>query len=125
MPEQRCPTSEVYAAFDAGKQLPPEAPDELVSALGRGDAAAVAALLRNNLAAAALTVAPAMGDLLGVVRRSPGVLGTVVCGSGSAIAGVCATMDAATKAAETVRAAGSWSTVTRTVASPHELGDGK
>jgi 4-diphosphocytidyl-2-C-methyl-D-erythritol kinase len=83
-------TPDVFAAFDkltlkgVGKS-----PMPLQEALTHGDAAAVGKHLSNDLLPAALKLYPQVADTLRVGARIPGVLGTVLAGSGPTCAFLC------------------------------------
>ncbi len=81
-------TAAVYRAFDA---LPPPPPDD--GAPVPTDAAGLAGWCRNDLGPAAHALAPSLGDLHGALLAG-GASPPLLCGSGSAIAGI--TPDAAT-----------------------------
>ena len=95
-------TRDVFAAY-AGAHAP------LVPLAGWwNDIAALAAALgerRNDLEAAALALAPAVGDALALLRRRPGCLLARMSGSGPVCFGLFLSADAADAAAETIAAA--------------------
>ena len=95
-------TPTVYRRFDervaAGTSTPMGAgegrPGELVAALARGDATAVAGLLVNDLQPAALDLYPGLAATL-ELGRAAGALAGIVSGSGPTCAFLCADGDAA------------------------------
>ena len=97
-PEAGVSTVEAYRAFDEDP-IEPVAPDAMVSALESGDASAVAAALYNNLAPAAVALAPEIGECLAWLKAQDGVLGAQVTGSGSCSFAICENDDAAARIA--------------------------
>jgi 4-diphosphocytidyl-2-C-methyl-D-erythritol kinase len=100
---------EAYRELDrlrASRRAPGPAgpPDRLLSALADGDLPRIAALLGNDLQAAALSIAPQLADTLaaGVER---GALAALVSGSGPTCAFLCADAPAATLLAAELEAA--------------------
>lgn len=89
-------TPEVYGRFD---ELRPqgcstELSTDLMDALARGDSAALAPLLRNDLAEAALDLMPSLRQTLDAGLEL-GALGAMVSGSGPTCAFLCRNEDAA------------------------------
>lgn len=87
-------TADVYRRFDelgGAEERPAEElrrPNRLLEALAAGHPKALAPLLRNDLQAAALDLAPVLrGRAEGL--RSSGALGVLVSGSGPTLAGLC------------------------------------
>ncbi|HVE76842.1 MAG TPA: 4-(cytidine 5'-diphospho)-2-C-methyl-D-erythritol kinase [Actinomycetota bacterium] len=74
----------------------------LTSAIATGDAVALATLLHNDLEAAAFRLAPELEEIKRIVEDS-GALASVMSGSGSAIAGICADEKDARACAATLR----------------------
>lgn len=78
-------TPAVYGEFDRlneGKAVPePMASDDLLAALAKGDATALAAALSNDLQPAALSLRPSLADTL-AAGRAAGALAGLVSGSG-------------------------------------------
>jgi 4-diphosphocytidyl-2-C-methyl-D-erythritol kinase len=101
-------TASAYAAFDAAP-VPAASSEVLVEACERGDAVRVARALSNNLGVIAGRLVPEVADALAWVSVAEGVLGAAVCGSGSAVFGVCADAASARIAAEAAGARGWWS----------------
>lgn len=83
--EKGLSTPSVFGEFDrlnTGVSLPdPQVPPELLLALRSGDPAALGEALSNDLQPAALSLRPALADVLGI-GREVGALGAVVSGSG-------------------------------------------
>lgn len=82
-------TARVYAAYDevVGRTAPgrPDVDHELIRALRAGDAAALGAVLSNDLQVAALELVPELAETLAVAQDA-GALGVVVSGSGPTVA---------------------------------------
>jgi 4-diphosphocytidyl-2-C-methyl-D-erythritol kinase len=78
--------------------------DDLLAALAAGEPEAIAARLRNDLAAAARAVEPRLEELERTMRAAA-VLGSVVTGSGPTVAGLCRDEAHAREAAARVRGA--------------------
>ncbi len=101
-------TPAVYAAFDrvtADRIVPEPAADPAVlAALIAGDDRALGRCLHNDLQEAALSLRPALGDVLDL-GSAAGALGAIVSGSGPTVAFLAADADAAARVA--VAAAGS------------------
>lgn len=79
-------TPEVFRRFDALTPHPgePVVPDQLMSGLLTGDAAAIAPHLANDLDAPALELAPRLRDVLAAAREA-GALAQLVSGSGPTV----------------------------------------
>lgn len=90
VPDFSLSTSEVYQRADelAATLGGPADLDELKDSLRTGDPERLSALLRNDLEPAAFDLRPQLSSLKEKVE-SAGVLGAVMAGSGSAIAGLC------------------------------------
>lgn len=88
MPGISLSTAEVYARFDelGGTAAPNDAHD-LADALARSDIQRVGASLRNDLADAALAMAPEIGSVRDALAAA-GALGVVMSGSGPAWCGL-------------------------------------
>lgn len=76
------PTAAVYRAFDA---LPPPPPDD--GAPPPRDAAGLSSWVRNDLWPAALALRPGLGRVARALRAA-GAATTLLCGSGSGVAGI-------------------------------------
>ena len=100
-------TVEAYAAFDR-KPIAPAGPEPLCAALAAGDVEAVTTLLHNNLAPAARSLCPEVGEVESWLRSRPGVLAAQVTGSGSCSFAVCESQAAALAVAEAARRRPSW-----------------
>jgi 4-diphosphocytidyl-2-C-methyl-D-erythritol kinase len=102
-------TATVYAELDrlrgdteAGA---PSAPDEVMSALRAGDAAALGRAMRNDLGSATLRLRPQLSRALDT-GRDLGALGGVISGSGPTLAFLCASQDLALRFAAAFSGAG-------------------
>ncbi|MDR1833068.1 MAG: 4-(cytidine 5'-diphospho)-2-C-methyl-D-erythritol kinase [Propionibacteriaceae bacterium] len=93
-------TPEVFRRFDELPAVPfvKEAPDELLQALASADARRVGKELRNDLAAAAVSLRPELGELLSLADGL-GAHGAVISGSGPTVAFLLPGADAAREAA--------------------------
>ena len=107
-------TAAVYKAFDAGPCPAPLDPDPMIDALASGDAARIAALLRNDLADASVRVEPSVAVAGAFVGSLPGILGAQVAGSGATAVGIARDADSAHAAAAAASSRGWWSLATRT-----------
>ncbi len=99
-------TPAVYRHFDAmfpSADPVPAAPDALLAALASGDARAVAACLRNDLAAAAVDLRPQLGELI-ERGEAAGALRGMVSGSGPTVVFLCASPEQAKQVAHELRA---------------------
>lgn len=85
MAERGLSTPAVFREFDrlaAGRDIPePVASDDVLDALAKGDADALAAAVTNDLQPAALSLYPELADTL-ATGRSAGALAALVSGSG-------------------------------------------
>ncbi|MFD8936567.1 4-(cytidine 5'-diphospho)-2-C-methyl-D-erythritol kinase [Streptomyces sp. NPDC059578] len=103
-------TPAVYREFDrltAGTEVPvPQAAPELLDALWRGDAVALAGALTNDLQPAALSLFPSLARTL-AVGRGAGALAGIVSGSGPTTAFLVADEDAGVAVAAALRGSGS------------------
>jgi 4-diphosphocytidyl-2-C-methyl-D-erythritol kinase len=98
------PTPEVYAELDAHRarhradispaETAPTVDADVLQALRAGDAQMLAAVLHNDLQAAALHLSPELGDVLELGERN-GALAGIVSGSGPTVAFLTADLDAA------------------------------
>ncbi|EFF91505.1 4-(cytidine 5'-diphospho)-2-C-methyl-D-erythritol kinase [Streptomyces sp. e14] len=113
-------TPAVYGEFDRlneGVAVPePAASEDLLAALAKGDAHALAAALSNDLQPAALSLRPSLADTL-AAGRAAGALAALVSGSGPTTAFLTPDATTATEVAETLRTSGTCRT-TRVAASP-------
>ncbi|MFJ4952844.1 4-(cytidine 5'-diphospho)-2-C-methyl-D-erythritol kinase [Streptomyces sp. NPDC088760] len=120
MAERGLSTPAVFREFDRmaeGRQVPePVASAELVEALAKGDAEALAAAVSNDLQPAALSLFPELADTL-ESGRGAGALAALVSGSGPTTAFLARDAEAAEKVAEVLRASGTCRTV-RTAVGP-------
>ncbi|GAB1329174.1 4-(cytidine 5'-diphospho)-2-C-methyl-D-erythritol kinase [Streptomyces sennicomposti] len=113
-------TPAVYGEFDRlteGVAVPePAASEELLAALAKGDAHALAAALSNDLQPAALSLRPSLADTL-AAGRAAGALAALVSGSGPTTAFLTPDAATATEVAEALRTSGTCR-ATRVAASP-------
>ncbi|MFF9310838.1 4-(cytidine 5'-diphospho)-2-C-methyl-D-erythritol kinase [Streptomyces sp. NPDC014748] len=113
-------TPAVYGEFDRlneGVAVPePAASEELLAALAKGDAHALAAALSNDLQPAALSLRPSLADTL-AAGRAAGALAALVSGSGPTTAFLTPDATTATEIAEALRTSGTCRT-TRVASSP-------
>ncbi|MEV7860962.1 4-(cytidine 5'-diphospho)-2-C-methyl-D-erythritol kinase [Streptomyces hirsutus] len=113
-------TPAVFREFDRlaqGRDIPePVAAQPLLDALAKGDAAALAASVSNDLQPAALSLFPELSDTLSA-GRAAGALTALVSGSGPTTAFLAADAESAAEVASVLRASGTCRTV-RTAAGP-------
>ncbi|TQJ74595.1 4-(cytidine 5'-diphospho)-2-C-methyl-D-erythritol kinase [Streptomyces sp. SLBN-31] len=113
-------TPAVFREFDrltAGLDVPePVASQELLDALAKGDADALAAAVSNDLQPAALSLFPELADTL-ATGRAAGSLAALVSGSGPTTAFLARDARSAAKVAEALEASGTCRTV-RTTSGP-------
>lgn len=99
IPDFRLPTERVYERFDEiDNQSSRHDLSAMEEALKAADPRALARELRNDLEVAAFDLQPGLRELKEDVAAA-GVLGTILCGSGSAIAGLCSDRRRCTTAA--------------------------
>ncbi len=114
-PEEGVPTPAAYAAFD---RLPPRhggpSLEPLITALRACDARGVARVMRNDLDEAAESIVPTVGAIKRWLSAREGVLGAILCGSGSTVAGLCSDDAVAQAVAREAEAVGWWSCATVT-----------
>ncbi|WP_369235644.1 4-(cytidine 5'-diphospho)-2-C-methyl-D-erythritol kinase [Streptomyces sp. R21] len=110
MAERGLSTPAVFREFDrlsAGVRVPePVASQELIEALAKGDASALAGAVSNDLQPAALSLFPELAETLSV-GRGAGALATLVSGSGPTTAFLAENAEAAEHVAEVLLASGS------------------
>ncbi|WP_225808872.1 4-(cytidine 5'-diphospho)-2-C-methyl-D-erythritol kinase [Streptomyces spinosus] len=120
MAERGLSTPAVFREFDRlaeGREIPePVASAELVAALAKGDAEALAASVSNDLQPAALSLFPELADTL-AAGRGAGALAALVSGSGPTTAFLAPDAGSAEKVAEALRASGTCRSV-RVAAGP-------
>jgi 4-diphosphocytidyl-2-C-methyl-D-erythritol kinase len=113
-------TPAVFREFDRlaeGRDVPePVASQELLDALAKGDAEALAATVSNDLQPAALSLFPELVDTLDA-GRAAGALAPLVSGSGPTTAFLTRDAESAEKVAAALRTSGTCRTV-RTAAGP-------
>jgi len=113
-------TPAVYREFDRlNENVPvpePVASQDLLDALAKGDALALAATLANDLQPAALSLFPSLNDTL-TVGSSAGALATLVSGSGPTTAFLAADAESAAAVARALMASGTCRTA-RVATSP-------
>ncbi len=90
-PRVAAPTGAVYSRFDAlgafGDVAPPPLPETFETV---EEVAGWLSLMRNDLEAAAVEVAPAIGDVLSALRGEPETLAAQMSGSGATCFALCA-----------------------------------
>ena len=115
-------TPAVYAECDrlrGDRPVPEPSPSpEMMTALRSGDARALGAALTNDLQAAAISLMPALGDVLDAGLEF-GALGGVVSGSGPTIAFVAESNEAALDLAVSLTASGAVQDVRRATGPAH------
>lgn len=107
-------TGAAYRQFDASPMQAP-GPESMCAALRDREVQAIAALLFNNLAPAAATLAPETGEVTEWLKAQPGVLGALLSGSGSCSFAICRDEDAAWKVANAAKNRGWWATTAKTL----------
>ena len=107
-PEGGVSTAAAYAAFDAA----PIAVDAAAAAHVREIRNAGEIALFNNLAPAAETLMPELGEIRRWLEAQPGVREALLSGSGSATFAICASFDDACRIAAAARARGLWARTT-------------
>ncbi|MFF2130374.1 4-(cytidine 5'-diphospho)-2-C-methyl-D-erythritol kinase [Streptomyces olivochromogenes] len=112
--ERGLSTPAVFREFDRmneGVRIPePVASQELLDALAKGDAGALARAVSNDLQPAALSLFPALADTL-TAGRNAGALAALVSGSGPTTAFLAADAESARAVADALRASGTCRTV--------------
>ncbi|MGW1502062.1 4-(cytidine 5'-diphospho)-2-C-methyl-D-erythritol kinase [Streptomyces mirabilis] len=112
--ERGLSTPAVFREFDRmneGVRIPePVASHELLDALAKGDAGALARAVSNDLQPAALSLFPALADTL-AAGRNAGALAALVSGSGPTTAFLAADAESARAVAAALRASGTCRTV--------------
>jgi len=115
-------TPAVYAECDrlrGDRPVPDPSPSpEMMTALRSGDARALGAALTNDLQAAAISLMPALGDVLDAGLEF-GALGGVVSGSGPTVAFVAESNEAALDLAVSLTASGAVQDVRRATGPAH------
>ncbi|MGD1220085.1 4-(cytidine 5'-diphospho)-2-C-methyl-D-erythritol kinase [Streptomyces krungchingensis] len=110
-------TPAVFREFDRmneGLRVPePVASQELLDALAKGDAGALARAVSNDLQPAALSLFPELADTL-AAGRTAGALAALVSGSGPTTAFLAADAESAAAVAEALRASGTCRSVRAT-----------
>jgi 4-diphosphocytidyl-2-C-methyl-D-erythritol kinase len=113
-PAPPVPTSAAYAAYDRLGVVRSPSCEPLLDALEAGSAGRAAALLHNAMSAASASIVPEISDALELLEGAPGVLASLMAGSGSAVFGLCASDAEARRVAEFARDTGFWSVATHT-----------
>lgn len=111
-PPQPVPTAAAYTRFDADPREPGDA-EAVVAALESRDERALVAALCNNMQDAAFSLVPEVRAVVDMVSRTAGVLGAIVAGSGSAVAGICEDDEVAATVARLATSQGWWAAVTK------------
>lgn len=107
-------TGQAYVAFESGASAASPDPDALIESLASCDAREAGRHLFNNMTGASVRLVPEIAGALRLVAESPGALGALMAGSGSAVFGIFETDAEAGRCAGEARAAGFWSVATRT-----------
>lgn len=123
-PQLGVSTAAAYAQFDR-VPAPGVGPDDAIAALESSDPAALARAISNNLAPAAIAVAPVVGEVLAWVRCCEGVAGAEVSGSGSAVFALCETPGHARDIASQAANRGWWGLATALGACGVSINDSK
>lgn len=113
-PDEPASTAAVYAAFDRMLQAPAPGARYVSDACRSGDLAGLALSLYNNLTEPSAGLVGSVADTLAWCRRSEGVLGAALCGSGSAVFAICRDAESATRTRDAALERGWWSAATRT-----------
>lgn len=108
-------TSQAYAEFDKMVTSTVPGPEAMVRACEGGDPREVAAALHNNLTPAAAKLVPEVADALAFLSETPGILGAMLAGSGSAVFAVCASAEVSRTTVAGARARGWWAASASTV----------
>ena len=116
-PTEGVSTREVYRAFD---ELAPAAavPDSaaLITALRKGaDVLGLTAAMANNLEPVSIKLLSTIADIKQHFDRSPGVIHSMISGSGSTVFGICRDAEAARQFAEYMMELGYWACATTTL----------
>jgi 4-diphosphocytidyl-2-C-methyl-D-erythritol kinase len=117
-PEFGCPTPAVYRALAPHLPAAPRTADEMLSALQRGDSAAVAAALFNRLEAPAFELYPSLRALKERLTARPDVRGALLSGSGSTLLALLDDARAARGLVDQLAAEGLRAVATRTNPTP-------
>ncbi len=112
-PDAPVPTAEAYAAFDRLGGPEPSGPANTITACESHDPARVGRALFNNMTLPATELVPEIADVLAVCDADPGVIGSALSGSGSAVFAVCASCEDAARLAAHAAGLGYWSCSTR------------
>lgn len=114
-PDAGVSTPAAYREFDADPIDPPSA-ERMCDALRRGNAAAVADALYNNLEPAANRLVPITREVREWLAARPGVVAAQLTGSGSCVFAICESDEAAQRAARAAQDEKKWwSCATKTV----------
>jgi len=111
-PDRSISTALAYAVFDTEPQ-PPADPGPVVAALEAADARGLGRALANNLAPVACALVPECGEVLDWLAEQPGLWGTTVAGSGSAVLALAESDAKAHDIAQAARDRGWWGIGTR------------
>lgn len=112
-PRERASTPAVYAAFDRSSAPLAPAVQPLIAALEHGDAG-LAGSLFNSLEGVTMGLVPAVEAVEKLLRADPGVIGSLMSGSGPTVFGLCDGSATARRIVERARAKGWWARATRT-----------
>ena len=122
-PPASVPTSQAYSAFDTSPASAGEA-RQVADALRTEDVGALAAALANNLTAASSGLVPEISDALTWLAAEPGVLGSAMAGSGSAVFAICEQATDAQRIADIADERGWWGVATQTSAAGATVAQG-
>ncbi|MFO7172848.1 MAG: 4-(cytidine 5'-diphospho)-2-C-methyl-D-erythritol kinase [Bacillota bacterium] len=113
-PEVRWPGPKTATVYRAWRPLPPAEraePDRVLAALRRGDPAALAAGLANDLEPGATELQPVIGRLKAAMVAA-GALGAVMAGAGPSVVALCPDAQVAAAVAAAARPLARWVVVT-------------
>jgi 4-diphosphocytidyl-2-C-methyl-D-erythritol kinase len=122
-PPSSVPTGQAYRAFDASPTPAGEA-RRVADALRTEDVSALAVALANNLTAASSGLVPEISDALTWLAAEPGVLGSAMAGSGSAVFAICEQETDAQRIADVASERGWWGVATQTSAAGATVAQG-
>lgn len=107
-PDAGVSTAEAYQAFDEGASLPDaQYLDSLASYTGASEI-----IPWNNLEEAAYSLVPEVAEVAAWAKEAPGVMDSILCGSGSVVCLMCVSYDAACACSVEAHKRGWWARVT-------------
>lgn len=113
-PAPSVPTAAAYAAFDSAPRVPSRGVRDVGDACRFRNTEALGRGLFNNMTTASVTLVPEIADVLAWLDGSDGVFATLMCGSGSAVFGLCSSAGHAASVAGAACDLGWWAAATRT-----------